>query len=70
MHADKTRNWDGRTLHYDHVVARAISLTAAMRGPKRLTHATCNVKAGQVTARQVRQPRPRPRARRSAYTRW
>lgn len=70
MHADKTRNWDRLALHYDHVVARAISLTAAMRGPKRLTHAICNVKAGSVTARQVRHATPRPRAKRSAYTRW
>ena len=68
MHKDKTRNWDGQPLHYDHVIARAYG-DAGRRGPRRLTHATCNIRAGQAVRAQLRPRRPATR-RHTAYTRW
>jgi len=67
MYRDKARNYDGRVLHYDDYPGRAYG------GPqvKRLAHATCNIKAGQVIAARLRQGRPRVRRpRAAAYTRW
>ena len=65
MHKKALQNWDGRALHYDHVIARAIG---GRSGPKRLTHATCNIKAGQ--AYRTRRARTRRRPQPVAYTRW
>jgi hypothetical protein len=68
MHKDPARNHDGRVLHYDHVIARALG---GARGPRRLTHARCNIQAGQAVAAQLRRGKPRMRRpRRTAYTRW
>jgi 5-methylcytosine-specific restriction endonuclease McrA len=69
MHKDPARNYDGRALHYDHVIARALKPGA--RGPMRLTHARCNVQAGQLVRMQLSRGKPRVRRRRPAtYTRW
>jgi len=67
MHKQAARNYDGQPLHYDHVIARALS--PGTRGPMRLTHGRCNVKAGSRVAQQLRRSRPRPR-KPGAYTRW
>lgn len=64
MYRDPARNYDGRVLHYDHVIARALG-GPLYGGLMRLAHATCNIKAGQAH----RKPRPR-RPRRQRYTRW
>lgn len=53
-------------LHYDHVIPRALG---GRDGPRRLTHAACNIRAGQRLGAQLR--RGRRRARQAAtYTRW
>jgi 5-methylcytosine-specific restriction endonuclease McrA len=65
MHKDPARNHDGRALHYDHVIARALG---GHNGPRRLTHATCNEQAGRTLGARLARSRRRPR--RAAYTRW
>lgn len=50
-------------LHYDHVIPRALG---GHDGPKRLTHAACNMRAGARLGNSLR----RRRVRRPAYTRW
>jgi 5-methylcytosine-specific restriction endonuclease McrA len=65
MHRDRARNHDGRSLHYDHIIPRALG---GHDGPKRLTCATCNIKAGATLGNQLR--RRKPRRRRTTYTRW
>lgn len=65
MHKDPARNHDGRALHYDHVIARALG---GHNGPRRLTHATCNEQAGRALGARLARSRRRPR--RTAYTRW
>lgn len=42
MFRDKTRNWDGRSLHADHDTARSRGGTTATR----LLHAACNEERG------------------------
>jgi 5-methylcytosine-specific restriction endonuclease McrA len=65
MHKDPARNHDGRALHYDHVIARALG---GHNGPRRLTHATCNEQAGRLLGARIARSRRRPR--RTAYMRW
>lgn len=65
MHKDPARNHDGRALHYDHVIARALG---GHNGPRRLTHATCNEQAGRALGARLARSRRTPR--RAAYTRW
>jgi 5-methylcytosine-specific restriction endonuclease McrA len=65
MHKDPARNHDGRALHYDHVIARALG---GHNGPRRLTHASCNEQAGRLLGARLARSRRRPR--RAAYTRW
>ncbi len=66
MHKDPARNHDGRALHYDHVIPRAIA--RGVKGPMRLTHATCNEQAGRALGARLARSRRRPR--RASYTRW
>ena len=66
MRKTPAANWDGRPLHYDHVIPRAIA--RGTKGPMRLTHATCNITAGTRLGNQLRRGRRTPR--RAAYTRW
>lgn len=65
MHKDAIRNHDGRPLHYDHIIPRALG---GHDGPKRLTCSTCNMRAGQRLRTQMYRGRRTPR--RAAYTRW
>lgn len=68
MHAEPSRNPDGRALQYDHIIARALG---GHNGPKRLTHATCNESAGRALGAQLMRGKPRVRRPRpTAYTRW
>jgi 5-methylcytosine-specific restriction endonuclease McrA len=51
-------------LHYDHIIPRAIG---GKDGPCRITHAACNIRAGQ----RVRiRPRRRRNVRVAQYNRW
>ena len=63
MHRNPDRNPDGRALHFDHVIPRVLG---GRDGPKRLTHATCNIRAGSKLGNAIRRRRPRRRD----YTRW
>jgi len=63
MHRNPGRNPDGRALHYDHVIPRRLG---GVNGPRRLTHASCNVRAGSKLGNAIRRRRPRRRD----YTRW
>jgi 5-methylcytosine-specific restriction endonuclease McrA len=65
MRKDPARNHDGRALHYDHVIARALG---GHNGPRRLTHASCNEQAGRALGARLARSRRTPR--RAAYTRW
>ena len=47
----------------DHVIPRAVG---GKDGPRRLTHASCNVRAGSKLGNAIRWRRPRRRD----YTRW
>ena len=62
MYKNPARTYDGRALHYDHVIARALG---GRNGPMQLAHARCNIKAGQALGTRLR-----PRTRRVTYTRW
>jgi 5-methylcytosine-specific restriction endonuclease McrA len=64
MHRDPIRNWDGKPLHYDHIIPRALG---GHDGPKRLTCATCNIRAGVRLGNQLRRGR---NVRTRQYTRW
>ena len=49
MYRDKARNWDGRVLHYDHIIPVS---EGGANGPKQLCHASCNQsRGGQIGAR-------------------
>jgi len=63
MHRNPARNHDGKPLHYDHIIPRVLG---GHDGPKRLTCATCNIKAGVRLGNAIRRRRPRRRD----YTRW
>jgi hypothetical protein len=65
MYKNPARNYDGRALHYDHIIARALG---GHNGPKRLAHARCNMKAGQALRAKLYRSRRTPG--RPAYTRW
>jgi hypothetical protein len=65
MHRNPDRNPDGRALHYDHVIPRRLG---GGNGPRRLTHALCNVRAGSALGNAIRWGRPHRRTR--EYTRW
>ena len=65
MYREAARNHDGRALHYDHIIPRSLG---GHDGPKRLTCATCNTRAGQRLGAQLQRSRRTPR--RTAYTRW
>jgi len=81
MYRDKTRNPDGRALHYDHVIPVS---SGGANGPKRLVHGFCNQSlGGQIgaritngrrwgTRRPVQDPLPgmRPTGPRGTYDRW
>jgi hypothetical protein len=67
MYKQAARNYDGRALHYDHVIARALG---GVNGPRQLAHATCNEKAGRALLAKLRRGRPGPRPQRAEYTRW
>ena len=64
MYREAVRNHDGRALHYDHVIPRALG---GHDGPRRLTCSTCNMRAGQRLRTQMYRGK---RIRRTAYTRW
>lgn len=64
MHSDAARNHDGRPLHYDHIIPRALG---GHDGPKRLMCSTCNMRAGQRLRTQLYSGR---NVRTRQYTRW
>ena len=76
MYKDKARNWDGRVLHYDHIIP--VSAGGA-NGPKQLCHASCNQsRGGQIGARVTnarrwggQRPLPgMPTGPKGTYNRW
>ncbi|WP_239010511.1 MULTISPECIES: hypothetical protein [Rhodococcus] len=50
LHRDPTRNWDGRSLHADHSIARSRGGTIA----DRLIHDTCNKSRGDGSRDHLR----------------
>jgi 5-methylcytosine-specific restriction endonuclease McrA len=53
-------------LHYDHIIPRALG---GKDGPRRIVHASCNVRAGQRLAVQLRR-RQRGKVPARRYNRW